>query len=445
MDLQADDRNEDCLFLNVTTPGTAEARRPVFVWIHGGHFSAGAGSQATYDGTTLSRRGDVVVVTINYRLGPLGFLRLKEITGGRIPSTGNEGLLDQIMALEWVGDNISAFGGDPNNVTLAGESAGGMSVGSLMAMPRVRGFYHKAILQSGAASTGIAPEKAVRVAEHFLDLVEIKADDMKGLRSVVPEKLLKAAAALESSATSNKLNLGTMPMQPVIDGSILPAIPLEAISDGSADGTAVLVGSTLDEWKLFAPRDLRLRTMDEAGLLKRCRRLINGGDAEHLVETYRNILEKRGLDPNPRDVFTAIQTDRIFRMPAIRLVEVCRQRRIPAYNYMFTWKSPAFRGALGACHALELGFVFGTYSVGRSAMFYGKGPAADALARKIQDPWLAFIRNGDPSCDGGDDWPVYGDARETMLLGETCGIENAPYEEERRIWDTIPDTAIGSL
>jgi len=185
-------QSEDCLYLNVWSPGIDNARRPVLFWIHGGGFADWSGSQPIYDGSTLLGRGNAVLVTINYRLGSLGFLNLDEITGGRIPSTGNEGLLDQVAALEWVRDNIAAFGGDPDNVTIFGLSAGGMSVGALLGLPAAKGLFHKAIPQSGAASTAIRQDQAAQVAEQFLDILGVSASDVNALRSFTVEQLLKA-------------------------------------------------------------------------------------------------------------------------------------------------------------------------------------------------------------------------------------------------------------
>src|SRR5271166_1230387 len=182
-------QSEDCLNLNLWTPGLDGARRPVMVWIHGGGFTIGAGSQEIYNGAALAKRGDVVVVTINYRLGPLGFLRLADVTNGRIPSTGNEGLLDQIAALEWVRDNIGEFGGDPGNVTIFGESAGGMSVGTLLAAPPARGLFHKAIPQSGACHTGAPRELSNRNAERIMS--RLGAASVEAIRALTPEQLLK--------------------------------------------------------------------------------------------------------------------------------------------------------------------------------------------------------------------------------------------------------------
>jgi len=433
-------QNEDCLYLNVWTPGLDDARRPVLFWIHGGGFTGGSGSLPAYKGSRLAARGNAVVVTINYRLGALGFLNLNEVTGGRIPATGNEGLLDQIAALQWVRDNITAFGGDPGNVTIFGESAGGMSVGCLLAVPAAQGLFHKAIPQSGATNTAQSLNDAAELAGQFLDILGLKANDVDALRSLTVEQLL--AAQMELGPRMMKLSQRTgLLLEPVIDGKILPSMPIDAVRNGSAKNIPVLVGTTLDEWKLLGMADQQLPALDEAGLVKRCQRLIPPENVDGLIETYRKALARRGVATTPAELFTAIQTDRVFRIPAIRLAEAQRSHNQSAYNYLFTWRSPLYNGALGACHALELGFLFGTYE----ATFSGSGPAADALSGNIQDGWLAFARNGDPSCESLGTWPAYGDRRETMILGEKCLVEEAPYEEERRAWDTIPDAASGSL
>lgn len=433
-------QSEDCLYLNIWSPGLDDARRPVLFWIHGGGFTMGSGSGPVYKGSTLATRGNVVVVTINYRLGSLGFLNLNEVTGGRIPATGNEGLLDQVAALAWVHDNITAFGGDPDNVTIFGESAGGMSVGCLLALPSAQGLFHKAIPQSGAASTAQPIDVAAQVTEQFLDILDLGARDVDALRLLTVEQLLVAQQELTPRMLRSNLRTG-MPLEPVIDGKTLPALPLDAIKDGSADKIPVLVGSTLDEWKLLGTMDQELPKLDEAGLVRRCQRLMPARAIQGLIETYRQALAKRGAVTTPAELFTAIQTDRAFRIPAIHLAEVQRRHKQSAYNYLFTWRSPLFGGILGACHALELGFLWGTYEEN----FSGTGPAADALARNIQDAWLAFAHSGDPSCESLGTWPPYGDYRETMILGEECHLEEAPYDEERRAWDSVPDAASGSI
>ncbi len=429
-------QSEDCLYLNVWTPGADDARRPVLVWIHGGAFVIGSGAQSIYDGSSLARRGDSVVVTINYRLGALGFMNLKEITGGRIPATGNEGLLDQVAALEWVRDNIAAFGGDPGNVTIFGESAGGMSVGSLLALPSAEGLFHKAIPQSGACETAHTLERAVHVAERTLQELGIDRNDVDALRAASPAELLKVQESLSTIAAADP-EIGGMPYQPVVDGTVQPALAIERVRAGSARGVALLVGSILEEWKLFGSLDPEVANLDDAGLLKRISANVDPARADTLIEDYRKIRETRGLPAKPADLFMALETDRVFRIPSIELAEAQREHDPRVYSYLFTWKSPAMGGMLGACHALELGFVFGTIDSANARDFSGHGPEADALADSIQDAWLAFARSGDPSCDALGTWPVYGEARETMILSGQSGVETTPNDEERRAWDSI--------
>jgi len=433
-------QSEDCLYLNIWTPGCDDARRPVLVWIHGGGFTAGSGSEPGYKGSRLAARGNAVVVTINYRLGALGFLNLNEVTGGRIPATGNEGLLDQMAALRWVRDNILAFGGDPENVMVFGESAGGMSVGCLLAAPQAHGLFDKAILQSGAADTALPLDAAAQVAEQFVDILGVGADDAGVLRSLPTERLLAAQLELIPRMMASSLRVG-MPLQPAIDGRVLPALPIEAIRGGAAKEVPVVVGSNLDEWTSLSMMDQELPNLDEAGLLQRCQRLMTGGDIEGLIDAYRDARRKRGALTTPSQLFTAIQTDRVFRMPAIHLAEAQRQNGQPAYNYLFTWPSPALNGSLGACHGLEVGFVFGAYE----ETFSGSGPAAESLAGATQDAWLAFAHEGDPSCETLGPWPPYGDDRETMILGEECRVEEAPLDEERHAWNLAPGSVSGSL
>lgn len=429
-------QSEDCLYLNIWTPELDGAKRPVMVWIHGGGFTTGAGSWLIYNGRRLATRGNVVVVTINYRLNVFGFINLKEVTRGKIPATGNEGLLDQVFALQWVRDNISRFGGDPDNVTIFGESAGAMSVGTLLGMPKAKGLFHKAILQSGAAFHVNSMERAVKAAEMFLDILGIKPSEAEKLRSMSTEQLLEAHKELSMRARDPRSGLGDLPLRPTIDGSVLPKAPIQAMADGSADGIPVLLGTNLDEWKLFALLDRRLNEMDDAALLRRCQRLMPGADVVALIEAYRNARGKRGWSVTPADIFVAIQTDRIFRIPAIKLAEAHTRRKQPGYMYLFDWVSPWNGGALGSPHAVELGFVFGTLDDN----FSGSTEEARALSEKIQDAWASFARSGNPSCPSLGNWKVYGERRETMILGKNCRLVDAPYDEERQAWEKVPES-----
>ncbi len=439
-------QSEDCLYLNVWTPALDGARRPVLVWIHGGAFAIGSGSQGLYDGAPLARRGDAVVVTINYRLGPLGFLHLRELTGGRIPATGNEGILDQVAALEWVRENIAAFGGDPGNVTIFGESAGGMSVGTLLGLPRARGLYAKAIPQSGAAQTVSSLERAVRLAERLIRELGIRRDDVDALRSVSPKQLLEATDRINGVPGAMVNPEFGMTWKPVLDGRALARAPYEELRAGSAAGVAVMAGSTLDEWKLLATGEPGVLALAESALVERARAGLGGAEPTPLVDAYRRARTARGEPATPFELHAAIETDRIFRMPALRLLEAQARHDPRTYSYLFTWRSPLLGGMLGACHALELGFVFGTHATPGMRDFCGTGPGADALSESMQDAWLAFAKSGDPSCAAVGRWTPYRDAdRATLVFGEKRALELDPRAEERRAWDAAPASAIGNL
>ena len=430
--LQVDDpQDEDCLFLNIWTPGLDTARRPVMVWIHGGAFIIGAGSQTMFRSNTLVSRCDVVLVTINYRLGALGFMNLKEVTGGRIPATGCEGLLDQVAALEWVRDNIAGFGGDPDNITVFGESAGGMSIGCLMGMPAAKGKFQKGILESGAANTVSSLEDSVDAAVQFLDILRLKGKDVAALRSLSVKQLMGTQQKLGEImlAKDNRIT----PFQPVVDGTALPEVPILAIDKGSAAGVKIIAGTNLDEFKLFAIPDPAFRRIDEAGVIQRLEALIPPQYVSRVIEAYRKGSAGRGEKTSPAEILMAIQGDLMFRMPSLRLVEAQGRNGQPAYNYLFAWKSPVMGGVLGACHALEVGFVFGSHD----ASFCGSGPEADALSAKIQDAWASFARTGNPSCSSIGKWEPYGAGRATMILDTSCRMEVAPYEAERSVWDTF--------
>jgi para-nitrobenzyl esterase len=420
--------NEDCLYLNVWTPGLDNARRPVMFWIHGGGFTGGTGSSPMYNGGVFAGRGDVVVVTINYRVNVFGFLRLNEVTGGRIPSSGNEGILDQVAALKWVRDNISAFGGDPGNVTIFGESAGGGSVSALLGMPAAKGLFHKAISQSGSAHFLNQRDEASQYAEHFLGVSGIGVD---ALRTLTMEQVLR------TYVKSLPVPRGVRGPLPVIDGRIFSELPIDSIRAGSADGIPVMAGTLSDEWRLWQVFDPAIIGLVEGRMFGRFRRMMPSWDMTDTVEAYRHVLAARGVPTTPTEIFLAVMTARTFWIPTIRTLEAQVGRGNPGYCYLLNWKSPLGDGMFGACHAMDLGFLWDAYGT----EFFGSESEADALSRNMQDAWLAFARTADPGCPGLGNWPVYGDRRETMILEEKCGVEEAPLEEERLIWDSAPDSA----
>jgi para-nitrobenzyl esterase len=422
--------SEACLFLNIATPALDGARRPVLFWIHGGGLSHGAGSQPAYDGGPLAERGDVVVVTINYRLGALGYLYLGGHGGSDWGAATNAGQLDQIAALRWVHDNIAAFGGDPGNVTIFGQSAGAVAVHTLLAMPAARGLFAKALLQSGTALGVGGTDAAATVAGAYLDRLGIPDGDRDALLAVEVEALLAAQGSRGA-------------LRPVVDGLSLSDIPMAAVRDGIARDIPLMIGTARDEQKLYvAPRR---DPIDDADLERQVRATIPRRAADRVsgvVATYRSSRTERGLPADNLDIIDALVTASRFRQPALRLAEAQQAHQPATFVYQVDWESPARRGALGACHGIEIPFVFGT--VGRTGddRMSGSGPDADRLAHQMMDAWIAFARHGDPRHDGIGEWPAYEPAdRFTMIFGRECGAVRAPFEEERELWSSMTQSA----
>jgi len=379
-------QDEDCLSLDLWTPAADARRRPVLVWIHGGAFLMGRGSTPLYSGRRMARRGDVVVVTINYRLGVLGFLDLSARSGA---CTANAGLLDQVAALEWVRDNAEAFGGDPDNVTIFGESAGAMSVSTLLATPRARGLFHRAIAQSGAAHHVSSRARAAEVAGVFASA--FGSDDVGTLERASVEALLDA-----QRKTTLEVGRGAtaLPWQPSVDGDVLPASALEAVGKGSARDIPLLIGTNRDEWNLFALFDVRSRRMDAVGLQRRLRRALPGQDERGtpLATRALEIYGERGGTPHQQ--WCAFQTDRVFRYPALRLAELQREHSPNTYAYLFEWRPPLLGARIGACHGLELPFVFGTLRSPALRTWLGATRRARRVSDDMQRAWVEFARTG---------------------------------------------------
>ena len=425
--------DEDCLTLNVCTPALDDARRPVMVWIHGGGFRTGKGGIPWYDGSSFATRGDVVTVTINYRLGALGFAHLAEIGGSDYAQSGVSGILDQIAALEWVRDHIAAFGGDPERVTVAGESAGGMSVGTLLGSPRAQGLFRAAIPQSGAAHHCFAASVAAEVAEVLAR--EAGAGSIAELVAVPPETLLEASERAQAEMAKRHsggalASVAGMCFQPVIDGSVLPQAPIDAIAAGQSRDVDVLVGTNLHETTLF-------HIAASAPELERVERIagnIFGERGDAALDTYR--ATRPGA--SPWDLFVAMTSDQSFRMPAVRLAEAQAAAGGNAWMYLFTWESRAFGGRLGSTHALEIPFAFHTLERAGVAPMLGDGPLPTALADEVHAVWTRFVRDGDPAGGSLDAWAPYdAERRATAELGGTLRCLEDPYGDERALWDGL--------
>ncbi|MFM7509029.1 MAG: carboxylesterase/lipase family protein [Actinomycetota bacterium] len=422
--------DEDCLYLNVwTTDVHAEPARPVMVWIHGGGFEMGSGSSPLYHGEAFARSG-VVLVTVNYRLGSLGFLEL----GGLDPSyagSGNVGLLDQVAALEWVRDNAAAFGGDPGNVTIFGESAGAMSVSLLATMPRARGLFHRVVAQSGAASAARPLADARADTEQFL--AEVQLNSIPELLDADVASLLAAHGRInaarmadpEAALREHDSPLAFLAFRPVADGAEVPADPLAAIAGGAAAGIPFVIGTTLEEWKLFA---LMSPVADsEEKLAERLKVLCT--DPESAIAAYRAEFP----DATPGEVETAVLTDVVFRVPASELADA-QSQHAPVFQYRWDWASPAMCGLIGASHAIEIPFVFDLVEDHRLHVFVG--PEAPApLARAVHESWVAFATSGTPCAVGLPDWPAVGDAaRPVLRFDTTSDLLVDPQPEPLRFW-----------
>jgi para-nitrobenzyl esterase len=330
-----------------------------------------------------------------------------------------------------VRDNIAAFGGDPQNVTAFGESAGGMSIGCLLAMPAARGLFHKAILESGV--TVPANDADLTTGERLLRTLGLGASDVDALRALPVDRLLAADLDLRVKMAGPGEPMRITVTAPLVDGRTLPIPPVEAARVGSAAPLPLLIGTNLDEWKLFGMMDPNALKMDESMMADRLKFFIPSQHVQELTIAYRKARRGRGDSTSPFDLVSAVLSDFMFRTPALQMTEGHQRRGMPVYSYLFTWKSPALDGLLGACHALEFGFVFGTHD----AQFCGRGPDADRLSQRMQDAWLAFAHTGNPTCTSLGKWPEYGEQRRTMLLGSDCQLEEAPYEEERRAWEVM--------
>ncbi|MED0771048.1 carboxylesterase/lipase family protein [Bacillus siamensis] len=405
-------QSEDCLYLNVFAPESEGVKRPVMVWIHGGAFFLGAGSEPIYDGSALAAEGDVIVVTLNYRLGPFGFLHLSSISDAY---PGNIGLLDQIAALRWVKDNISAFGGDPDNVTVFGESAGGMSIASLMAMPDAKGLFHKAILESGASQTMTA-DMAKDIAETFISEAGIKTDDMSKLHTLPTDDILTAAGKVNSIKGQNIFHLF---YQPAIDPATLPKEPEKAIHGGAAEGIPILIGTNRDEGYLFFTPDSPVHSEQEHADYLR----------HHLGE--EGYLQAAPLYPHSLTGQIDMMTDLKFWRPAVAFAQG-QSRFAPVWMYRFDWhgETPPFHKAV---HALELPFVFGNFDSLKKTLQKPLGEDAKELSRLMQSAWLAFAKKGNPDTDQLH-WPQYETgSRETLIFNTAVSTESDPDSAKRRI------------
>jgi para-nitrobenzyl esterase len=422
----------DCLNLNIWTPDTRGCH-PVMVWIHGGAFHAGSGSDLAYDGSRFAQNG-VVCITINYRLGAQGFLDLSSF-GQAYESSGCNGIADQVAALEWVRDNISAFGGDPNRVTIAGESAGAMSVATLMATPKAHGLFHQAIAQSGAAMSSVSTSTSRRVARAFLDVLDVAT--LEQLSHCSDEVIAQAQIALMSEIkNSQDVELfgevagSAMPFQPVHGCSILPKPPFVAIAEGDASDIALLQGITRDEALIFLNDARDILTPKIAWSMHQPLIEAKGLSATRFKRHYYSDQALSGFQIAGR-----VLSDFAFGVPVAQMLESQAQHTSQVWAYRFDWCAPESNGALGAHHFIEIPFVFDQLSASNSSHFdYSAAP--QHLANQVHSSWLSFVVNGNPGHSGLPNWLPYSAQGSGMVFDEECHVGRVIDSETLSVWQS---------
>jgi para-nitrobenzyl esterase len=424
--------------LNVWTPGLKDnAKRPVLVWIHGGGYLTESGNHTPfYNGALLAKTYDVVVVSVNHRLGIFGYLHLGEILGEQYATSGNNGMLDLVEALKWVRDNIDQFGGNPGNVMVFGESGGGAKVSTLLAMPVAKGLFHRAVVQSGPGLRAKPSEEATIRAKEFLDVVHVTPDRTRWLHEMKAYVIYLAWMSLSEGAERAGGD-----MSPVVDGRVLPAHPFDPVAAPTAADVPLIIGTNKDEYLFMMMRDPLFGQYNEAQMHQRVEALLAqrfgprkaSEQASSLIEGYRRTRPKA----TPHDILAAIGSDR-FRIASVRLAErKAAGGPAPVYMYLFTWESEVSRGRLKSAHSFEIPFVF-NYMNDPSVLFLGNKPERLKLAKAMSGAWVAFARSGNPNHDGLVKWPPYSaDNRATMLFNIDCRVEKDPFGEERKLWEGI--------
>lgn len=411
--------DEDCLRVNVWTPGVNDQKkRPVMVWLHGGGYSAGSGQELpSYDGTNMAKEHDVVVVTLNHRLNVLGFLDLSSF-GAKYAKSGNVGLLDLVAALQWVHDNIAAFGGDPANVTIFGQSGGGGKVSTLLATPSANGLFHKAIVQSGSMLRTMEARYSRRIGEETVRLLGLDAASIDSLARVPYNKLLaageKAVANVRQQAEKEGVASFIFGWAPTVDGDVLPAQPFDPAAPAQSKDIPVMIGTTLHEFSAstYVPA-FRNIAQDKAVEMLRAK---YGDRTDEFVSLFGKVYPGYA----PKDL---LDVDFTFRPSAVEQANLkARQGGAPVYMYLFAWQSPVMDGILRSTHCMEIPFVFDNAL--RHASMTGGAADAQALAQKMSTAWANFARTGNPNGEGLPQWPAYTpDGGETMWFDNTCTIK----------------------
>jgi para-nitrobenzyl esterase len=424
-----DDVSEDCLKLNVWTPAIDNKKRPVMVWLHGGGYTNGNGiEQDGYMGENLSRKGDVVFVSINHRLGPIGFSDLSGVGGSKYTDSGNVGALDMVAALEWVRDNIENFGGDPNNVTIMGQSGGGAKVCVLGAMPKAKGLFHKMVPLSGSTTEAQPQEYSRKLGEYILKEAGLSAGEVDKLQEMPWKEYIQVANAAARKAAEEMGQAGMRGgFSPVADGVNLPKGKFFA-DDLSAD-VPMLICTTFHEWGMARTMpELEKITADEAKEMLKERAGFRGGLGDKAPEVY-DAYAKVFPDAKPIEIMTLVSSN---RKGVVETADLKTGQEAPVYVAWFGWEPPLFNNRMRAFHCLDICFWF--YNTDVMLTHTGGGARPRALSEKMSDALLSFMRTGNPNVQGLPKWPIYSTEKgETMILNDKCEVQNDPDREARKL------------
>lgn len=399
---EAKNDNEDCLFLNVWTPDATKGKRPVMVWFHGGGYAYGSGNWPAYNGRNLAEKGDVVVVTVNHRLNAFGYLNLAQKFGADFAESGNVGNLDLVRSLEWVRDNIAAFGGDPGNVTIMGESGGGSKVSHLMAMPAAAGLFHKAIVQSGPGVVSGKPDEAAAYAGNILKLAGVET--VEQLRNIRSDELIDAVR----KATPAGSETGRGPQfQPIADGTIVPRDPFMQGAPAQSRNIPLMIGYNKTEMTMFLASQPWFGRIDEATMTAMAGMTGPGGTAA--VEAYRKMYP----DYSPTHIASMAMGTRFVRGTFLMADEQATTAKAPVFVYRLTWETPVGDGMLRSPHTLDIPLMFNNAK--ESASLVGEGEDAMTMATMMSDAWLSFARTGKPASSLMPEWKPYTPAKRMVM------------------------------
>jgi len=424
-------QSEDCLVLNVFTPGLNDGRkRPVLVWLHGGGFSSGSGSGRILDGTSLAHTHDVVVVTLNHRLNVFGYTYLGDAMGADYASSASVGLLDIVQALQWVRDTITNFGGDPNLVTIFGQSGGGRKVATLMSMPVAKGLFHRAVIESGAVLRLTTHEDAATYSNLLLAELGLKAGQIRELQAVPMAQLLAADGAVQRKITVREP--GMTPNSPMVDGHVIPGHPWDPKGPALSATIPLLIGYAHTEETLYDRPTPEKLALDEAGLKERASKRL-GEDPTRVIDAFR----AANPGATPWDLWILIATDHPRGTYSRELAKrKADQRGAPVFAYRYDWETPEGGGHMRSPHTIEIQFVFNNIKI--AGPLIAKMPEAFALAEKTSAAWAAFARTGDPNIPRLPKWAPYSaTSRDTMLFNNDCRVVADPDRGPRLAMERV--------